>query len=204
MMQQCAPDVGTQTLAAIMRVESNGNPFSILDNGPAHLPYSQRKKYLKTYAPKSKPEAIAVAKYLLQHGRLLDLGLMQINSRNVERLGLTLEQVFDPCMNIKTGAHILKENYAVAKAQFGDGQKALRHALSMYNTGSLYAGAEYVDKIVRAAGVKDGSSILNSGGTRKYAAAASVPATQPRTGFAQRATVTGVNPYTAPATVQWK
>src|SRR3546814_15029492 len=39
-----------------------------------------------------------------------DAGLMQINSANFARLGLTPETVFDPCTNLRAGAHVLTDN----------------------------------------------------------------------------------------------
>jgi hypothetical protein len=37
--------------------------------------------------------------------------------------------------------------------QFGPGQYALRRALGAYNTGSLYAGQDYINEILVAAGM---------------------------------------------------
>jgi type IV secretion system protein VirB1 len=65
---------------------------------------------------------------------------MQVNSRNLATLGVTVEQVFDPCTNIRSGATILTANYAQAVRTRGEGQPALKAALSAYNTGDFYRG----------------------------------------------------------------
>jgi type IV secretion system protein VirB1 len=68
------------------------------------------------------------------------LGLAQINSENLSALGLTVEQVLDPCTNLRAGAAILSEGYARAMKVHGPGQQALQAALSAYNTGTLTRG----------------------------------------------------------------
>ena len=142
LIMQCAPDVAPTTMMAIIKVESNGNPWVIGNN--------TLKSSIKP-TPKTKEEAVNAAKYYLSLGHSLDLGLAQINSNNLKRLGLTLDQVFDPCTNVAAGAVILKDFYLKASAKYGDGQKALMHAISGYNTGSLYRGHSYVTKVVKAA-----------------------------------------------------
>lgn len=142
LIMQCAPDVAPSTMMAIITVESKGNPW-VIGNNTLKAPIKP--------APKSKEDAIRVAKYYLSLGHSLDLGLAQINSKNLNRLGLSLEEVFDPCTNVAAGAMILKDFYLKASAKYGDGQKALMHALSGYNTGSLYRGHSYVTKVVQAA-----------------------------------------------------
>ena len=65
---------------------------------------------------------------------------MQVNSRNLAALGVTIEQVLDPCTNIRIGATILTAEYAEAVHSRGEGQPALKAALSAYNTGDFYRG----------------------------------------------------------------
>lgn len=136
--QQCGPSVHPDTIAAIVRVESGGNPLAInVNNGV--LP---RK-------PRDAQDAAALASALIQSGYSVDLGLMQINSRNLGRLGLTPAQAFDLCANVAAGTRILTENYTLASQSIGDSQQALRAALSAYNTGNFRRGFQngYVAKV---------------------------------------------------------
>ncbi len=73
-------------------------------------------------------------------GYNVDIGYMQVNSRNLPKLGLTVEQALDPCTNIRAGATILTGNYRGAVRIYGEGQAALQAALSAYNTGNFRSG----------------------------------------------------------------
>ena len=68
-------------------------------------------------------------------------------------LGLTVRAAFDPCTNLQAGATILGADYRNAAQHFGTGQYALRRAIGAYNSGSLYAGQDYVNEILAAAGL---------------------------------------------------
>lgn len=145
MIQQCAPGVGQTTMHAIIRTESGGHPWAIGDN-TARL---ERQ-------PATKEEAVATAKTLIAKGHSVDLGLGQINSKNLAGLGLTIDQVFEPCTNLAASATILTGAYQRAVKQHGQGQQALLAALSAYNTGSLVNGFGngYVQKVVANSGVQ--------------------------------------------------
>jgi type IV secretion system protein VirB1 len=138
----CAHDVGFSTMHAIVKVESNGNPWAIGDNttGKPARP-----------APRNYQDAVLVAKRLISAGHSIDMGWAQINSKNLPRLGLTVEQVMDPCTNLRAAAFILKGNYVDASRKYGPGQRALLHSLSAYNTGNLHAGSAYVNRVLNAA-----------------------------------------------------
>ena len=145
---QCAPNVSPQTVAAIVQTESRGRPFALYVNGP-HQPAPQVNA----------ADAAATARRFVAAGYSVDLGLGQINSRNMRRLGLTWETVFDPCTNIAALGQILTQNYqAVAEGRHP--QTALRIAISLYNTGSTSRGFHngYVAKVVGNAGVADGGT----------------------------------------------
>lgn len=147
---QCAPNVASQTVAAIVRTESRGAPIAINVNGTRQPP-----------PPQSEAEAVAVARRYIAAGYSVDLGLGQINSRNMRRLGLTWNTVFDPCTNIAALGRVLSENFrAVADGRHP--QTALRLALSMYNTGSPSRGFRngYVAKVVSNAGATDGPNVV--------------------------------------------
>lgn len=125
----CAPFVASDTLMAVITQESAGNPWALGVNG------SHRYQ-----APVDYASAVAEAKRLIAQGANIDMGLMQINSRTMANLGLTVEQTFDPCSNIYSGGVVLTRNYVKASGQFGDQQSALQAALSAYNTGNFRSG----------------------------------------------------------------
>ena len=140
---QCAPSVAPQTVAAIVQTESHGRPFALNVNGGSQPPP-------QAYAA----SAAATAKRYIAAGYSVDLGLGQINSRNMRWLGLTWETVFDPCTNIAALGRVLTQNYSAAITG-RDPQTALRVALSLYNTGSSLQGFRngYVAKVVGNAGI---------------------------------------------------
>ena len=110
----CAPNIAPVTLEAVIRVESGGNPLAINVNG---LPVQP--------APVATAAAAArTAESYIQLGYSVDLGLMQVNSRNLVALGTTVERVLDPCTNVRDGTAILTADYAEAASSRGDGQPA--------------------------------------------------------------------------------
>lgn len=145
LMQQCAPGVGPVTMAAIVRTESGGVPWRIGDNTNG-----------SSYTLPTKEAAVARATELANAGHDLDLGLGQINIRNLRSLGLTIEQVFEPCANLGAAARILTWGYQRAVKVHGAGQAALLAAISTYNTGSLTAGFNngYVQHVTANSGLR--------------------------------------------------
>lgn len=121
----CAPMVHPDTALRLVKHESGNNPFAIGINGPYRL----------SPQPQSRAQAVATAKMLVEAGLSIDMGLGQINSRNLPGLGLTLETVFDPCLNLRAMQVVLLHGYEKATRNFGPGQQALVAALSAYNTG---------------------------------------------------------------------
>lgn len=157
---QCAPNVAPQTVAAIVQTESHGDPWALNVNGAR-----------RPARAKSAADAIAIAQRYVAAGYSVDLGLGQINSRNMRKLGLTWETVFDPCTNIAALGRVLSESYrAVADGRHP--QTALRLALSMYNTGSTSRGFRngYVAKVVGNAGATDSAPTNLRGAPRLVAA----------------------------------
>jgi type IV secretion system protein VirB1 len=139
----CAPAVAPSTLLAVAKVESGFDPFAIGVNGPApqHLTFADASKAAQT------------ARTLIAEGRNIDLGLSQVNVRNLGWLGLSVEAAFDPCRNLAASAQVLEAGYAKARATEGSEQAAVRVALSYYNTGTDSRGFRngYVSRVVRAA-----------------------------------------------------
>ena len=139
----CAPAVAPTTMLAIAQVESGLNPFAIGVNGP-------RAERVSTH---SRAEAIRTAEALIAAGRNVDLGLAQINVRNLSWLGLSVAQAFDPCRNLAASARVLADGYRRAAPAPGAEQQGLRTALSFYNTGHPERGFRngYVTKVTAAA-----------------------------------------------------
>lgn len=141
----CAPSVAVETIAAIVSVESAGNPLAIGVNGGK-----------LSRQPQSKGEAIAWADDLMARGYSIDLGLGQINSGNLDRLGLTVTDALDSCTNLQAASYLLSDNYARAVMTKGEGDAALVAALSAYNTGDFERGVSngYVAKVAAHAGAQ--------------------------------------------------
>lgn len=155
MMQRCAPNVHPATLSAIVKTESSGRMYTLLDNGPANLPYSVRKTMLRSIYPESATEAASLARDLIARGHIVDIGLTQLNSRNLAGLGLTVDQAIDPCTNLWAGGTVLSNFYVKASKQYRDQQSALLAAISAYNTGDFEKGFSngYVPTVIRNAGM---------------------------------------------------
>ncbi len=140
-IEHCAHRLAPQTVFAILKHESGAKPFQI---GVNHPNFRLKKQ------PQSPGEAVAIAQSLMDKGYDIDMGLMQINSRNYKKMGMPLSALFNPCQNIKTGSQILIRNYQRASLKYGEGEKAFLSALSAYNTGSFERGIKngYVDKVL--------------------------------------------------------
>lgn len=137
----CAPRVDPTTVRAIVAVESSVNPYAIgvvggvLDRQPLHL-----------------AEAIATAHALRASGWRFSVGLAQINVTNFERLGLTIESAFDPCINLAAMQTILGACADRAPGHARDAQLSLRQALSCYSSGNFSTGFDrgYVRQVALA------------------------------------------------------
>lgn len=142
--QECAPQVPPQTLAAIVKTESGFQPLAIGVNGGSRL----------ARQPANKPEAVATARWLIEHGYNIDIGLGQVNIKNLAKTGLSLEEAFEPCANLRAAAKIFDANLRWAQGTGKNDQAAVLAALSAYNTGSLSAGFRngYVQRVVANAG----------------------------------------------------
>jgi type IV secretion system protein VirB1 len=127
----CAANIAPVTLEAVIEVESRGDALALHVNGQATQPHR----------PADAREAAELARNYIAQGYSVDLGLMQVNSRNLPALGYTVEEVLnDPCTNIRAGAAVLTADYAAAVRAHGEGQAALQAALSAYNTGDFNRG----------------------------------------------------------------
>lgn len=140
-IQQCAPSAPANIIEAIIRTESGLNPIAINVNCGLKL----------ARQPASRKEAEAWVRWLKANGYNFDAGLMQINSGNWAKLGLTPESVFDVCENIHAGSELFSQNYSRATRAFGPGRTSLVSALSAYNTGDFNSGIRngYVSRVVQ-------------------------------------------------------
>lgn len=140
---RCAPQVAVETLVSIATVESGLAPLAIGVNGAPVVRVSAA----------TAGEAATKAQALIDQGRSVDLGLAQINSRNLPRLGLSVVEAFDPCRNLEAAQTILVEDFGRSSGPGTEVQTALRASLSRYNTGDPERGLSngYVARVVRAA-----------------------------------------------------
>lgn len=144
--RRCVPWVDVTTMSAVVRHESKGNRLAIGVNG---------KRGKLPRQPKSLGEALATAKWLQANGYDFDVGLGQLNVRNLPGLSMTLEDAFDPCANLRGSGVILADCYGRASRALGRTQSALHSALSCYNTNDLRRGFAngYVGKVVGQVGL---------------------------------------------------
>jgi len=152
---QCGPSVDPSLTKAIIRVESGGNPFAIGDNTAR-----------RSYFPVSKADAVQLAGYLLSQGHNLDMGLMQINSCHLGKKRLSLDDLFDPCENIKFGTSLLAHHFRMHSGD-PDNSQVFFKALSAYNTGSAWRGPEYINRILEAVNAPYRVAVANPPQERK-------------------------------------
>jgi len=143
LVRQCAPGVAPNTILAIMHTESGFNPVAMHVNGNVQL----------QHAPKTTAEAIEWSAWLIRRGNSVDMGLMQINSRNLARLNMSVADAFEPCRNIHAAAVILTEQYKLAAHLEENSMQALLAAISAYNTGNFRDGLRngYVSRVLQNA-----------------------------------------------------
>lgn len=144
----CAPGVHPTTMAAIVAVESAGNPYAIGVVGGR----LQRQ-------PRNLPEAVATAAALERAGRNYSLGLAQVNRHQLARHGLDHASAFNPCDNLRAAARILAGCYGQARRVNPAPEKAVQVALSCYYSGNPTRGfradpgigTSYVQRVQAAA-----------------------------------------------------
>ena len=149
----CAPNVDARTVEALIAVESGHNPHAIGVVGGSLV-----------RQPQQRAEAVATAKALRSGGWDFSVGLAQINVRNFERLGLSIETAFDPCTSLAAMQAVLTECFERATKRGGEvsiePQRAVRQALSCYYSGNFVTGFQqgYVRRVVTATARSSSSS----------------------------------------------
>lgn len=143
LIDQCKnQNVPTEMIQQIIKVESNFNTFAINVNS--------KGKSVVTLYPKTKEKAKKIATSYIDQGFSVDLGLMQFNSNNLllkSFAHLSLDEILDPCTNIKAGSDIFYNAYIATDKSLPNNTR-IQKALSVYNTGNEKRGFEngYVAK----------------------------------------------------------
>jgi type IV secretion system protein VirB1 len=137
----CAPSVEVGTAQAIIRRESGGNPYAIGVVG-AKL----------SHQPRTKEQALYVANVLKDAALEFDVGIAQIRTTNLTKLGVSIEQALDPCQNMQLMQFLLVEAHQRAQRQGYKGAGASIAAVSAYNTGNFVRGLQngYVGNVIAA------------------------------------------------------
>lgn len=198
---QCAPKAPVTALLAIARIESGYYPLALSVNYPdlaaESLGVGQGSAVLSRQ-PSTLREALAWTRWFSNRGLTVSIGLMQVNTENLPALGLTAEDLFDPCINITAGWKIFTGHFNEAKAALGSGNQAFRAALSAYNSGSLTQGYAngYVDKTLDSGALKSGQVIeppqeIATSGVNNVLQSAETKTAEP-------------DPYKAATKVTWK
>lgn len=136
----CAPEIATEAVVPLVVAESGGDPLQInVNRGP------------RVHAG-SVAEGAAIVRRYVAAGYTVDVGLAQINSANFKRLGVTVEQAFEPCANLRLASAVLQRSYGLASRYYA-GLDAISATYSLYNTGTLTRGLRngYVGRVWSAA-----------------------------------------------------
>ena len=146
--QKCAPSVEPRIMVAILRVESEFNPFAIgVVNGRLER------------QPRNMAEAVATAQALERNGWNFSVGAAQVNRYNLAKYKLDYANAFDPCASLHAGAGIFKDCYDRAKGKAPDDRMAWNRAFSCYYSGNFKTGFKadfkgqpsYVSKVLASA-----------------------------------------------------
>lgn len=132
------PNVDTAIIRQIIEVESSKNQFAINVNK------------IGSFTPKTKDEAINLAKKYISNGYSVDIGLMQFNSKNLNSTlfsHYSVDDLLDACKNIKAGSDLFYLAYESTSQNLSKTQR-ISKALSIYNTGDEKSGLNngYVKK----------------------------------------------------------
>jgi Transglycosylase SLT domain len=140
---RCAPSAAVDTLQAVALTESALHPFALSLNYPATVAayngLHNQEVYLSRQ-PETLAQAIHWTRWFHSHGYTVSIGLMQINSENAARYGVTVRQLFDPCTNVAIGARMLGEIYSTTQHSTKPDTNSLMFTFSAYNSGSYTTG----------------------------------------------------------------
>lgn len=128
-------------MSAIVKVESGGNPWALNVNNRGIRLLAQ---------PKTKEEAISWINWFDNHGYNIDIGIAQVNIKNIKKMNMNATDFLDPCLNLKVASQILLANYKSSSKQANNSDDAIKLAISAYNTGNFRNGFSngYVQKVI--------------------------------------------------------
>jgi type IV secretion system protein VirB1 len=158
--QTCAPIIPAETLAGVVSLESQFEPFAIrINSGP---PLSQQ--------PTTKAEAVLIATSLAVERHDIQLGLGGIGTEKLGKLKLSISDAFDPCRNLQATASLLDRYYRLAVKAGADPYQAEQVMLqSYYGRGDPSVGAmvqydEQVREEVKRLGETFTTFVIGDGG----------------------------------------
>lgn len=153
---QCATDVAPQTLQTLIGVESGKNPYAIAVVYDDNTRPTDKLIFSQPDTEEDAKKIITQLETPPKKHRSYSVGLMQINSTNFEKYGLTRDNMFNVCKNIEAGAAIFKACYIDAQRKYPtqSEQEQLRLASSCYYAGNHLRGFKkeqdgksYIDRI---------------------------------------------------------
>lgn len=106
--ETCAPAISSETLAAVVSIESGLAPLAIRINSD----------YPLGAPPRNIGEATDIAARLIAEGQSVDLGLGGIGPSDLASMGMSIADGFDPCENLKATAQLLTQ-YRIAADRAG-------------------------------------------------------------------------------------
>lgn len=175
LVRACAPEVDSTTQAAIIAVESGGSTWILHDDNDNRV-----------YDPPSRKVAEATLTALISRNRSayassdrgIDVGLAQINTNNLAYLGVSANDLLDPCTNLHASARIIVDAYVRERTMLsqeggwrGD-EIALRRALQDYNSGRPDGDDAYVRAVYATL---DGQLVREVGNSMRVAQVPIIP-----------------------------
>lgn len=132
----CGLILSNNLVYGIVSVESSGQPLVI-----------NHQNATKQF--KNKAEAVQYTRTLLDNNERVDMGLGQINSTNLSTLDITVDEVFDTCVNLQALQTVFLWGYDLPQDKHLTPQQKEEAALSRYNTGSPTRGIDngYVARV---------------------------------------------------------
>jgi len=101
LIERCAPEHRQAPLGEIVRLASGGEPLTVVA--------IERGRAIPIQAS-TKSEAIALATEIRLAGASVKVGLAGIDSRDLDRLRVSLSDAFEPCANIRAAGRLLAED----------------------------------------------------------------------------------------------